>query len=54
MPILPLTLKLHRFGFQNYNTHPIQNDIILAINFFLKKTKKKKMKIEKKIKNKKG
>jgi hypothetical protein len=47
MPILHLTPKLHRFGFQNYNTQPTQNDIILAINiflFFLRK-KKRKMKI---------
>ena len=29
--------------FQNYNTHPAQNDIIFSIN--LKKKKKKKMKI---------
>jgi hypothetical protein len=44
MSILPLTPKLHYFGFQNYNTHPAQNDVVLVINiyifqfsFFLKK-----------------
>jgi hypothetical protein len=30
MPILSLTPKLHRFGFQNYNTHPAQNDVVLG------------------------
>jgi hypothetical protein len=48
MSILLMTPKLHRFRFQNYNTHPIQNDVVLAINFFFFK---KNVKI--KIKNKK-
>ena len=26
--------KLHRFGFQNYNTPSAQTDVVLAINFF--------------------
>jgi hypothetical protein len=50
MSISPLTPKLHHFEFQNYNTHPAQNKVVLAITFF------KKMKIEikkKKIKRKK-
>jgi hypothetical protein len=34
--------KLHRFGFQNYNTHPTQNDVILTINFFFPFKKKRK------------
>jgi hypothetical protein len=46
MPILLLTPKLHYFGFQNYNTHPTQNDVILAIIYlfiyFLKKKKDEK------------
>jgi hypothetical protein len=33
MAILPLTLKLHRFEFQNYNTHLAQNDVVLGIKF---------------------
>jgi hypothetical protein len=40
MSILPLILKLHRFGFQNYNTRPTQNEVVLAIillYIFLKK-----------------
>jgi hypothetical protein len=40
MPILHLTPKLHRFGFQNYNTQPTQNDVILAINLKIKNKKK--------------
>jgi hypothetical protein len=35
MPILLITPKLHHFEFQNYNTHQAQNDIVLAINFFI-------------------
>jgi hypothetical protein len=44
MPILPFTPKLHRFGFQNYNTHPVHNDVVLAINFFFKRKILKKCK----------
>jgi hypothetical protein len=42
MPILPMNPKLHNFGFQNYNTHPTQNDVILVINYIKKKKKKKR------------
>jgi hypothetical protein len=34
MSILCLTPKLHYFRFQNYNTHPDQNDVVLAIYLF--------------------
>jgi hypothetical protein len=37
-----LDSKTTRFGLQNYNTHPAQNDVVLAIIFILKKKKKKK------------
>jgi hypothetical protein len=40
MSILPLTPKLHCIGFQNYNTQPTQNDVILAINLKIKNKKK--------------
>jgi hypothetical protein len=57
MPILSLTPKLYCFGFQNYNTHPAQNDVVLAIIIIiiiLKKKdenrKKKERKKERKMK----
>jgi hypothetical protein len=56
------TPKLHHFGLQNYNTHPTQNEVVLAIKIiylfiFFKKDnllllfkKKKKKERKKKIK----
>jgi hypothetical protein len=41
MAILPLTLKLRRFKFQNYNTHLAQNDVVLGIKFLFFFFKKK-------------
>jgi hypothetical protein len=30
------------FGLQNYNIHPVQNDVVLTINFFKRKICKKR------------
>jgi hypothetical protein len=37
-----LTPKLHRFGLQNYNIHPTQNDVVLAIKIIIIIIQKKK------------